>query len=70
MLALVLSSVNLLAFDLKQNNRRFVLPMGGNWKAPYAAERVKFVCAFYDYAHANPNGRLLLWSEWLKSNTP
>jgi len=41
-----------------------------NWKAPYAAERAKFVRAFYDYARANPNGRPGLWSEWLKSNTP
>jgi hypothetical protein len=42
----------------------------GNWKAPYAAERAEFIRAFYDYARANPNGRPLLWSEWLKSNTP
>ena len=42
----------------------------GNWKAPYAAERAKFVRAFYDYARANPNGRPRLWSEWLKSDRP
>jgi hypothetical protein len=40
----------------------------GNWKAPYMAERVEFIRAFYDYARANPNGRPRLWSEWLKSS--
>src|SRR5206468_1662148 len=35
----------------------------GNWKAPYMAGRAAFVRAFYDYAHANPNGRPQLWSE-------
>jgi protein tyrosine phosphatase (PTP) superfamily phosphohydrolase (DUF442 family) len=39
----------------------------GNWKAPYIADRIAFVRAFYDYARANPNGRPQLWSEWLKS---
>ena len=39
----------------------------GNWKAPYRADRVAFVRAFYKYARANPNGRPQLWSEWLKS---
>ena len=38
-----------------------------DWKAPYAANRAKFVRAFYDYARANPDGRPKLWSEWLKS---
>jgi hypothetical protein len=38
-----------------------------DWKAPYTANRAKFVRAFYDYARANPNGRPKLWSEWLKS---
>jgi protein-tyrosine phosphatase len=38
----------------------------GIWKAPYAADRAAFVRAFYNYARANPNGRLQLWSEWLK----
>jgi hypothetical protein len=42
----------------------------GNWKAPYAAERAKFIRAFFDYARANPNARPRLWSEWLKSNAP
>ena len=42
-------------------------PDVGDWKAPYAANRTKFVRAFYDYARANPNGRPKLWSEWLKS---
>ena len=42
----------------------------GNWKAPYAAARAKFVRAFYDYARANPNGRPSVWSEWSKSNAP
>jgi Inositol hexakisphosphate len=42
----------------------------GNWKAPFAAERAKFVRTFYDYARANPNGRTHLWSEWLKTNAP
>ncbi|HEU4772375.1 MAG TPA: hypothetical protein VFS68_09465 [Candidatus Udaeobacter sp.] len=31
-------------------------PDGGDWKAPYAADRAKFIRAFYDYARANPNG--------------
>ena len=34
-----------------------------DWKAPYAADRAKFVHAFYNYARANPNGRPKLWSE-------
>ena len=38
-----------------------------NWKAPYVEDRIAFVRAFYNYAHANPNGRPQLWSEWLKS---
>ena len=42
-------------------------PESGDWKAPYAADRAKFVRAFYEYARANPNGRPQLWSEWLKS---
>ena len=42
-------------------------PDAGDWKAPYAANRAKFVRAFYDYARANPDGRPKLWSEWLKS---
>lgn len=39
----------------------------GDWRAPYTDDRIAFVRAFYDYAHANPNGRPQLWSEWLKS---
>jgi Inositol hexakisphosphate len=42
----------------------------GNWKAPFAAGRAKFVRTFYDYARANPNGQPHLWSEWLKTNAP
>jgi len=42
-------------------------PDADDWKAPYAAERAKFVRTFYDYARANPNGRPKLWSEWRKS---
>jgi protein-tyrosine phosphatase len=42
-------------------------PDADDWKAPYAANRAKFVRAFYDYARANPDGRPKLWSEWLKS---
>jgi len=42
-------------------------PDADDWKAPYATNRAKFVRAFYDYAHANPNGRPKLWSDWLKS---
>ena len=42
-------------------------PDADDWKAPYAANRSKFVRAFYDYARANPDGRPKLWSEWLKS---
>lgn len=38
-----------------------------DWKASYAADRAKFIRAFYDYARSNPNGRPKLWSEWLKS---
>jgi Inositol hexakisphosphate len=44
-------------------------PDGGDWKAPYAADRAAFVRAFYEYARANPNGQPQLWSEWLKSGT-
>jgi protein tyrosine phosphatase (PTP) superfamily phosphohydrolase (DUF442 family) len=39
----------------------------GDWKAPYTDDRIAFVRAFYRYAHANPNGRPQLWSEWLQS---
>jgi Inositol hexakisphosphate len=39
----------------------------GTWKAPYAADRAAFIRVFYDYARANPNGRPLLWREWLKA---
>jgi protein-tyrosine phosphatase len=42
-------------------------PDADDWKAPYAADRAKFVHAFYDYARTNPNGRPKLWSEWLKA---
>jgi len=42
-------------------------PDADDWKAPYAADRGKFVRAFYNYARANPNGQPKLWSEWLKS---
>jgi hypothetical protein len=38
-------------------------------RAAVAAERADFVRAFYDYAKANPNGRPLLWSEWLKAKS-
>jgi hypothetical protein len=38
-----------------------------DWKAPYTANRAKFVQTFYDYVPENPNGRPKLWSEWLKS---
>jgi protein-tyrosine phosphatase len=43
-------------------------PDGGNWKAPYMAERAEFVRVFYDYARANPKGRPQFWTEWLKSD--
>src|SRR5215831_13729009 len=39
----------------------------GDWRAPYTADRIAFVRAFYHYARANPNGQPQLWSEWLKS---
>jgi len=39
---------------------------GGNWKAPYMADRAAFVRAFCHYVRVNPNGRPQLWSEWLK----
>jgi len=39
------------------------------WKAPLAADRAAFVRGFYDYARANPNGRPLLWTEWLNAQT-
>jgi protein-tyrosine phosphatase len=42
----------------------------GNWKALYAGARAEFIRAFYDYAHANPDGRPRVWSEWLKSKGP
>jgi hypothetical protein len=38
----------------------------GSWKAPCTADRIAFVRAFYQYAHANPGGGPQLWSEWLK----
>jgi hypothetical protein len=44
-----------------------VLQPVGDWRAPYMADRTAFIRAFYDYAHANPNGRPQLWSDWLKS---
>ena len=37
-----------------------------SWKRPYTKDRVRFVRAFYQYAHANPGGRPQLWIEWLK----
>ena len=40
----------------------------GSWKAPYTADRIAFVRAFYSYARTNPNGRPQLWSEWLTSD--
>ncbi len=40
-----------------------------DWRAPYTADRIAFVRAFYEYARANPGGRPQLWSEWLKSRT-
>ncbi len=39
----------------------------GDWRGPYTDDRIAFVRAFYNYAHANPNGLPQLWSEWLKS---
>jgi hypothetical protein len=39
----------------------------GDWRAPYTNDRIAFVRVFYDYARANPGGRLQLWSEWIKS---
>ena len=41
----------------------------GDWRAPYTDDRIAFVRAFYEYAHANPGGRSQLWSEWLTSGT-
>jgi Inositol hexakisphosphate len=38
----------------------------GSWKGPYTEDRIAFVRAFYQYAHANPGGGPQLWSEWLK----
>ena len=38
-----------------------------DWREPYTNDRIAFVRAFYNYAHANPNGRPQLWSEWLNS---
>jgi hypothetical protein len=38
-----------------------------SWKAPYVAERIGFVRAFYEYARANPGGRPASWREWLAS---
>jgi hypothetical protein len=35
-------------------------------KAGVAEDRAEFVRAFYAYAHANPNGKPLLWSEWFQ----
>jgi hypothetical protein len=39
----------------------------GDLRGPYTDDRIAFVRAFYNYAHANPNGLPQLWSEWLKS---
>jgi protein-tyrosine phosphatase len=36
-------------------------------KAGVAEDRAAFVRAFYDYAKANPGGRPLLWTQWLKA---
>lgn len=35
------------------------------WKQQHQKERAEFVRAFYDYAKANPDGKGLLWSEWV-----
>jgi protein-tyrosine phosphatase len=42
-------------------------PEPGSWKVPVTEDRIAFVRAFYDYARANPGGRPLLWTEWLKT---
>jgi hypothetical protein len=34
-------------------------------KAGVAEDRTAFVRAFYEYARTNPNGKPMLWSEWL-----
>jgi hypothetical protein len=40
--------------------------VSGKWdKVENAQERLEFLRRFYDYAKANPNGRPLLWSQWL-----
>ena len=41
-------------------------PELGSGKDSVAADRAEFVKAFYGYARSNPDGRPLLWSEWLK----
>jgi broad specificity phosphatase PhoE len=38
-----------------------------SWKAPYVADRIAFVRAFFEYARANPDGRPASWLEWQRS---
>lgn len=40
---------------------------GGDRNSGAAQDRADFVRAFYDYAKANPDGRPLTWSEWLRA---
>ena len=41
----------------------------GTWKAPLTDDRIAFIRAFHEYAHANPGGHPQLWSEWLATGT-
>jgi hypothetical protein len=44
-----------------------LLEITPGWKAAYALERREFLRRFHAYAYANPDGRPLTWSEWIKS---
>ena len=37
-----------------------------SWKRLHTEDRIRFVRAFYQYAHANPGGRPQFWTEWLE----
>jgi protein-tyrosine phosphatase len=41
------------------------LPEVQAWQYPYRKDRAELMKSFYAYAQENPNGRPLLWSQWL-----
>jgi protein-tyrosine phosphatase len=42
------------------------IPAQDDWKYVYQKERAAFVQEFYNYAKANPMGKDVLWSQWLR----